>query len=122
MTSNKQTGQAGEQLAVDFLRTRGMTIIERNWRTGHKEVDIIAADRQMIVFVEVKTRATPPPTYSQLITRNKMRFLASAARTFLKLNALYCELRFDVVLLVGSQKRGFLITYVPNAFRGYGLI
>ena len=52
----RQLGKAGEYVACGFLRSMGHIILERNWRSGHLEIDIISLDRDGIHFVEVKTR------------------------------------------------------------------
>ena len=60
MAKHNNTGKWGEDLAADYLREKGYEIIERDWRDGHRDIDIIARspDLRTIVFVEVKTRAT----------------------------------------------------------------
>ena len=55
---NKTLGQQGETQAADYLAARGYKIIERNFRTGHQELDIIAEQAGILHFVEVKTRRT----------------------------------------------------------------
>ncbi|MEU8250359.1 YraN family protein [Nonomuraea sp. NPDC048916] len=57
MAARNELGKHGEQLAVDYLKSEGMTIIERNWRCRHGEIDIIAEDGPTLVVVEVKTRS-----------------------------------------------------------------
>ncbi|GGO83441.1 YraN family protein [Nonomuraea cavernae] len=57
MAARNALGRHGEQLAVDYLTSEGMTIIERNWRCSHGEIDIIAEDGPALVVVEVKTRS-----------------------------------------------------------------
>ena len=57
-TAKQEKGKKGEQMAADYLRSKGYQILETNWRMGHLEVDIIAIGNNMLVFVEVKTRAT----------------------------------------------------------------
>ena len=52
-TSQIKIGQAGEQIAVQFLSQNGYTVVERNWRHEHQEIDIIAKDDHFLVFVEV---------------------------------------------------------------------
>jgi len=58
MAHNAELGRRGEQLAVDHLLGRGMTVVERNWRCRLGEIDIVARDGRDTVFVEVKTRTT----------------------------------------------------------------
>ena len=54
--SSAQTGKAGERMTVEWLRTQGFYICERNWRAGRYEIDIIAMRWDTVHFVEVKTR------------------------------------------------------------------
>ncbi|MEV4895098.1 YraN family protein [Nonomuraea sp. NPDC055795] len=58
MSAKQDLGRQGEQLAVTYLQSEGMEIIERNWRCRHGEIDIIARDGPTLVVVEVKTRST----------------------------------------------------------------
>lgn len=57
MSHNAELGRLGEDLAAAHLEARGFRLIERNWRCRHGEIDVVAADRASIVFIEVKTRA-----------------------------------------------------------------
>ena len=54
--STTETGRFGEELAAKLLRKKGYKILERNYRAGHNEIDIIAENKEYTVFVEVKTR------------------------------------------------------------------
>jgi putative endonuclease len=56
MAEHNELGEKGEELARNFLRKKGYKIIERNWRFGKDEIDIIAIDNDYLVIVEVKTR------------------------------------------------------------------
>lgn len=58
LTTRQTLGRHGERLAEDFLRKKGFTILERNWRTRWGEIDIIAAHGNALHFVEVKTRSS----------------------------------------------------------------
>jgi putative endonuclease len=83
MKSNKEKGNNGEQIAADYLIELGYTILERNWRHHHLEVDIIAAKEELLHIIEVKTRHTlryGRPEES--ITREKMTFLRNAAEAY----------------------------------------
>ena len=79
------TGKTGEDIACDFLRSSGHTILERNWRYGHLEIDIISFDPKGIHFVEVKARKESiqaPPQES--VNIQKQRRTARAAIGYLK--------------------------------------
>ncbi|MFI6500836.1 YraN family protein [Nonomuraea typhae] len=58
MAAKQDLGRRGEQLAVEYLESEGMEIIERNWRCRHGEIDILARDGSRLVVVEVKTRSS----------------------------------------------------------------
>lgn len=57
MTERQQLGRWGEALAVSYLEDRGMTVLDRNWRCRHGEIDIVAMDGDCLVVCEVKTRS-----------------------------------------------------------------
>lgn len=103
MKTTKQIGDYGEQLAVNFLRRRGYIIKERNYRSGHYEIDIIAERWRTVAFVEVKTRTyredtvelLPPP--SSAVKRDKQRFTRQAARQYLYSHPNGKSPRMDVI-------------------------
>ena len=105
---NRRTlGQAGEDMACQLLESRGHVILERNWRYGHLEIDIISADAAGIHFVEVKTRRNSiqaPPQENVDIT--KQRRLAKAAQGYLRTKKglpYRCrECLFDIVAITFS--------------------
>lgn len=84
--NNRQAiGHYGEDLACEFLISHGHIILERNWRFGHLEIDIISCDPEGIHFVEVKTRKTniqAPPQNNVDIMKQKR--IAKAAAWYLK--------------------------------------
>ncbi len=87
MKSNQRqsTGRQGENIAGEFLKNKGYTILERNWRTPYGEIDIVARKRESVVFVEVKTRASRslgPPEIS--ITARKARHMRDAAQYYIQ--------------------------------------
>ena len=81
----QELGKIGENLACNYLEGIGHTVIERNWRSGHLEIDLISIDADGIHFVEVKTRREniqAPPQES--VDFAKQRRIASAAKGFLR--------------------------------------
>lgn len=122
IAGRKAVGAAGEQEACDFLESRGMQILERNWRGGHTEVDVIALDAAGLHFVEVKTRVAPLAASPEENVRSaKMRTLVKAAQIYLhgkdtSRRALQdCEVFFDVVSVV-LDRENTSIEFLPNAF------
>lgn len=96
-------GQRGEQLAMEFLRSQGMTVLDRNWRPHGQgvrgELDLVARDGDDLVIVEVKTRRSIAyGTAVEAVTTRKMRALRSLALAWLDFRSVHApRLRFDVV-------------------------
>jgi putative endonuclease len=84
-----ETGKLGEDIAVKYLRQKGYKILERNYRAGHNELDVIVENKDYTVFVEVKTR-TEHPVYgfdfsapADAVNSAKQRRTIAAARAYL---------------------------------------
>ena len=99
----KKIGEEGEDIAVELLMSKGYEVIERNYRYGKGEIDIIALDpeKKYIVFVEVKSRQNlefGEPEYA--ITKNKIRQVRKIAEAYLYENDIKeTDCRFDVVAI-----------------------
>lgn len=97
-----QTGVWGEDLAAAFLREKGYIILERDWHSKHRDIDIIAQDGETTVFVEVKARRSRDygePT--DAIDIHKRSHLRNAIQHYLKYRNI-THYRFDVVTIIGS--------------------
>ncbi|OJW10864.1 MAG: YraN family protein [Planctomycetales bacterium 71-10] len=113
-------GDRGERAAVAHLKRRGMRILRRNYRTKHGEVDAIARDGDVVVFVEVKARRRGDP--AEAVTREKQRRLTLAALHFLKRHRLLeHRCRFDVVAVLWPADDGPpIVEHYPDAFEAHG--
>lgn len=106
MSKHNEVGNWGEKTAVEWLRKRGYTIRECDWRIGHRDIDIIALteDMRTVVFVEVKTRSSSVMTRPEdAIDRQKIRNIGFAANAYVKMNKIYLDIRFDILTVVGSE-------------------
>lgn len=116
MATNKQVGQWGEDLATESLVVKGYDIVERNWRLGHLEIDIIARHKQRIIFVEVKTRTDEddddPAT---LITRKKLTNLCRSINAYMQLYNLNFEAQIDVMVITGTPE-DHRIEHYPDCY------
>lgn len=120
MTEKQQRGALGEQAAVDYLRQKGFVIIERNWRMGRSEVDIIASRYDEIHFVEVKTRKFSSMTApEEAITEQKMRAMRRAASAYLALHYSNLEPRFSLIAIDVIGDRVSSLRFVEDALQ-YG--
>src|SRR5262245_14615314 len=118
MTFERRTlGGDGERAAERFLRKRGYTIVERNYRCRVGEVDLIALHRGAVVFIEVKTLRRAPFAVSQdAVGVRKQRQIARVAEHYLNAQRLYDrDVRFDVVG-VCSQGNDFVCDLLQDAF------
>lgn len=118
--NNKSIGAEGEDLAAEYLCKKGFTIIERNYRYGKGELDIIANDpaKRYLVFVEVKTRKNleyGEPEYA--ITKNKIRQIRKIAESYLyEKEITEIECRFDIIAILWNRELKPIINHYENAF------
>jgi putative endonuclease len=116
MTDRKKTGATGEDIAAGYLKTKGFTILFRNWRYMKKELDIIAQDKNELVFVEVKTRkADSLISPLEAVNLKKQRFIISAANAFIEKHDVNLEVRFDIVTVVYNYGK-YTVEHIENAF------
>ena len=110
-------GRNAEEIASNFLKERGFQILERNYRCGHLEIDIIAYPphtKSVIHIVEGRNEKTPL-NLSELIGVSKQKFLISAAGSFLKREKICAEVVFDIVV-VKFSKTTHSVAFIENAF------
>lgn len=116
MTKEKELGRRGEEAAFQFLRKKGYRIIEKNYVCKMGEMDIIAKEKDTLVFIEVKTRTSSlfgPPQLA--VNFSKQRQLSKVALNYLKEKRLGdVKARFDVVAILLDQKEE--VELIQNAF------
>lgn len=117
-SSIKQVGDRGEDIAVDFLINKKFEVIERNFRYGHGEIDIIAKDGECLVFLEVKTRKNlefGAPEFA--ITKNKQRQIKKIAEAYLyEKRIIDIDCRIDVIAIMLKKNLPPEINHIKNAF------
>lgn len=118
MATHNILGQIGEEEACRYLIRKGYSLLERNWRIGHLEVDIIAEWYGEIIFVEVKTRSNEDFTSAlSAVDEEKLQNLRLAAGHYLHIKNLDQPIRFDVITVVGTEKP-FAITHYIGGRQG----
>lgn len=114
-----QRGAAAEALAAQFLEARGMTVLERNVRCRCGELDLVCAEAEVIVLVEVRQRGgTDFGGAAASVTWRKQRKLIRAARYLLMKRAAWrnAVLRFDVVSVQGRPDGAHRVEWIRAAF------
>jgi putative endonuclease len=114
-----ELGRYGENTAEQFLRNKGYEIVDRNVRTRYGEIDLIAADGDVLVFVEVRTRSgVGYGTPAESVTWRKRRKLRELALAYLQsCRVPVKQFRFDVIGIVYSPGKGMPhIHHIPHAF------
>ena len=110
--NNRQLGSIYENKAAAYLESLGMRTVERNFRTGHGEIDLVMDDHGTIVFVEVKYRRNAAWGYAlEAVDRRKQLQIRRMAREYLQTKSLHRPVRFDCVGYTGAEFR-----YIRGAF------
>ena len=117
MAGHTTTGSRGEELAAGFLRRKKYTIVQRNYRCCHGEIDIIARRKKILVFIEVKTRrsyAFGSPL--EAVSLKKQHAISAVAQEYLqKTRQTSSPARFDVIA-VHLNSDDAQIEHIENAF------
>ena len=98
MAEHNDTGNIGENYAVQFMIKRGFKILHRNWRFGHYEVDLIADGMDKLHFIEVKTRKKHGFGHPEdAVTKTKLKHMIQSANHFLYLYPHWNRIQFDIL-------------------------
>jgi len=125
VSTTRQIGDLGEQMAADYLTRQGYTIIARNYYAAHNEIDIIARYEAYICFVEVKTRRTSEAAKygrpAAAVSYTKQKRLIAAAEKYLRQNPGCGQPRLDVIEVylpdgIPEPERAERIVHMPGAF------
>ena len=120
MTERQIRGALGEEAAVDYLRQNGFMIVERNYRIGRSEIDIIASRYDELHFVEVKTRKFGTMTTpEEAINEQKLRAMRRAASAYMAQHHSMLEPRFSLIAIEMVGDRVEALRFVEDALE-YG--
>lgn len=116
MAEHNILGKIGEEMATQFLLERNYVIRHRNWKSGKKELDIIAEKNGELIVTEVKTRRNTEFALPQdAVDEKKIRKIITATDLYIKKFALDMPVRFDIITIIG-MKKPFIIEHIQNAF------
>ena len=117
MAEHNEIGKRGENIAACHLAERFYTVLERNWRCGRLEVDIIACYGKQLIIVEVKTRSGKimrPP--DDAVNRKKQELLIRAANAYVANKNLDVDVRFDIITVIFENNSVAEVCHIENAF------
>ncbi len=115
MAEHNVLGRRGEAIAANYLVLNGYKILERNWRYGKAEVDIIAEKDDFLVIVEVKTRTKNLTDIDKFLPKDRRRRLVLAANAYVNLHDLDKEVRFDLIF-INRDGSSYTIEHIEQAF------
>lgn len=123
MKAKKELGAFGEKAAAEYLIKNKYKIMDKNYKTRLGEIDIIAKDKNDIVFIEVKTRTnTKYGLPCEAVDFRKQHVICNVASLYiLNKNLKRYNFRFDVVEVIVSNDKVSSINHIKNAFEGIGL-
>lgn len=119
MAAHNDLGRWGEEVAVAHLAHEGYIIKERDWRSGKRDLDIVALtpDGLTLVVVEVKTRSSADDEDPLLaVNDEKIRNLAIATRAYIRDFTFDKEIRFDIITVVGRNETNCTVEHITDAF------
>ena len=112
MAWHNKLGEYGEEKVNRYLLDMGYTILERNWRVGHRELDFVCLDGEVLVVVEVKTRESDNVSLFDLLDYKKRRNLQAAGAAYLTKKNIHRAIRFDLVVVTGVEMH---LEYIKEA-------
>lgn len=117
MAAHNELGRWGEELAARYLERQGFKILFRDWRCGHRDLDLIAQkeDEDLLVVVEVKTRRNERFGDASLaVTPQKIRSIIIATNAFVKTYQVHSRIRFDIITIVGTHAETAQVRHVED--------
>lgn len=118
----KRLGDWGEEQAARYLESKGLRILERNYRCKLGEMDLIAYDGEYIIFIEVKTRTSNAYGFPmEAVGKRKQTKYIQMASAYIKEKGMYGKsFRFDVIEIMTKEQGKPSINHIPNAFQSTG--
>ena len=116
MSEANELGKQGEEIATTYLLRQGYIILDKNWRAGRNEIDLVARDKDYLVIIEVKSRSKDVfGEPEEAVTREKQMALIRAANAYIYRNNINMETRFDIISII-HNKNETRINHLKDAF------
>lgn len=116
MAQHNLFGQEAEQKALSFLVDKGYVLLEKNYRFGKAEIDLLMKHQDILICIEVKARSTDFfGTPESFISSKKIKLLVGAVNHYIEKNAIDFEVRFDVIAFTVNNLK-WECKHIENAF------
>ncbi len=116
MAQHNRTGKFGEAIAINYLAGKGYKILDVNWHYKHKELDIVAEYNNLLIIVEIKTRAKSlGQTPDDVMSTSKINNIINAAEAYIITKNIDLEVRFDLIFIQIDNGK-WEIQHIENAF------
>ncbi|MFP5080538.1 YraN family protein [Pedobacter sp. JCM 36344] len=117
MASHNDLGKRGEELAKEYLENKGYQILKMNWRHKRAEIDLIAKQKDTLVFIEVKTRSsTNFGQPEEFVDWKKEKQFEFASLFFIEQSNHEGEIRFDIIAITFENKNNYIVNHIEDAF------
>lgn len=117
MACKTELGREGEQLAVDWLVSKGFTILHRNWRYRQFEIDIVALKNEMPHFIEVKYRSSQQFGFPEAgVTGKKKSSIFRAVNEFMFRHPRYRDFRVDILSIYEKMKGSAQFYFIEDVY------
>ncbi|MFZ5352584.1 MAG: YraN family protein [Bacillota bacterium] len=123
MINNKQLGSDGEDIACKYLFSKGYRVLQRNFTCKIGEIDIVAAERDTLVFIEVKTRTSEKyGKPCEAVSASKQKKIVKTALWYMTQFKMFDYMsRFDVIeLLMDDEGKSYIVNHIKDAFQYSG--
>lgn len=116
MAEHNKLGKAGEEAALRYLTSNDYIIRHRNWKSGKRDLDIVAEKNRKLIVVEVKTRTNEDyGDPEDAVTNKKIRHIIESTDEYIKMYKIDLPVRFDIISVTGTEPP-FHIEHFPDAF------
>jgi putative endonuclease len=120
MAEHIEKGKKSEEIASEWLMDKGYEIVYTNWRFDKKEIDIIAKEQNVLVFVEVRSKSFwSEENPGDIVPMRKQKFLIKAAEAYMNYKRIDMETRFDVIFVIYKYEET-IIEHIKDAFGPLG--
>ena len=116
MADHNELGIRGENLAVNLLEQKGFEVLDRNWRWGRYEVDVVARQKDMLIIAEVKTRQSNHfGEPEEFVSMAQQKRLVESANAYIEKHDLDLEVRFDIISIIYNSRQR-KVHHIEDAF------